>query len=308
MGSRPQIRKPEAERKEFYCTMCGHKYTVQKGNFYYSQSPLYAGNNKYMSICRKCVDALFEHYKEVLGDEEEATKRTCCKLDIYFSHDVYEMTHKTNETMSRMAAMIAKTNLRQNSDKTFDDTLDETKTDIIMNEEDIADVKENSSIKVTQTAINRWGLGFSPEEYSFCENLYKMFKLANPRADGVQETFIKDLVTTKVLQNRAFKENNADNYAKYSKIYQDTLKVSKLKMTDEDEQNVNDETVCWGNFVKDVEQYTPADLYLNKKLFDDADQIKEYFKRFIVRPFKNFFTGSKDMDEEFSILPGDDDA
>jgi len=308
LGTRPQIRKPAIERHEFYCTMCGKKYTVQKGNFYYSQSPLYAGNNKYMSVCRHCVDALFEHYKEVLGDEEEATKRTCCKLDMYFSHEIYESTNKTNESMSRMASMVSRSNIRQHASKNFDDTLDEARTDVLLTESDVAEAQENGEVKITQTAIKRWGLGFSPEEYAFCENLYKMFKLANPRADGVAEVFIKDLVVTKVLQTRAFKANDAENYAKYSKIFQDTLKASKLKMTEEDEQNLNDEEVCWGNFIKDVEQYTPADLYLNKKIFEDVDEIKEYFKRFIIRPFKNFFTGSKDMDEEFSILPGDDDA
>ena len=90
MGSRPQLRDDKELRHEFHCTMCGKKYTVQKGNFYYSQSPLYAGNEQYMSICKRCVDNLFEDYKEGLGDEEEAVKRTCCKLDMYYSHDIYE--------------------------------------------------------------------------------------------------------------------------------------------------------------------------------------------------------------------------
>lgn len=287
---------------------CGKRYTKQQGNFYKSQSPLHKGNNGYLPSCRNCLDHLLQHYVEVLGDEKQALQRVCQKFDIYYSDDIYAASDKTSQDYTRMAAYASKSALRQYSNKNYDDTIDENTTDILLTEADVTEAQETNEVRITQAAIKRWGLGFSPEEYSFCENMYKMFKLANPRADGVQETFIKDLVTTKVLQNRAFKNNDADDYAKYSKLYQDTLKSSKLKMTDEDERNMNDETVCWGNFVRDVEQYTPADLYMNKKLFDDVDDIKEYFKRFIVRPFKNFFTGSKEMDEEFSILPGDNDG
>ena len=57
-----------------------------------------------------------------------------------------------------------------------------------------------------------------------------------------------------------------------------------------------------------IEKCTPADLYLRPKLFKDMDSAGEYYKRFVTRPFKNFFTGSRDQDPEFSVSIGDEDG
>lgn len=298
-------QKSKQTVKETYkCACCGHKFSQQSGNFFASQSPLYAGNNNYMPICRECLNSIYTKYCDKM-DEKQAVKRICQKFDIYFSESIYQTTEKSDIKGSRISAYVKNSNLRQYSGKTYDDTILDEQS-IINNQDDLNDANDNGE-QISRTAIKRWGMGYSPDEYKYAEELYKTFKAGNPNADGVQETYIKDLVTTKILQNRAFQEKNADDYTKYMKAYQDTFKNSKLKINSGDGSNLNDENVCWGNWVKDVENYTPAELYQDKKLFDDVDGIKEYFKRFIVRPFKNFFTGSSEMDPEYSILPGDED-
>ena len=294
----------QAFPERYKCTCCGKVFSKQIGHFFASQSPLYAGNNNYLPICRECLTTIYDEYCKTM-DEKQAVKRICQKFDIYFSGDIYQATEKSDIKGSRISAYVKNSNLRQYAGKTYDNTIVDEQS-IISSQDDLSDASENGE-QISRLAIKRWGLGYSPEEYKFAEDLYKTFKTGNPNADGVQETYIKDLVTTKVLQNRAFKDNNADDYSKYTKLYQDTFKNSKLKINSGDGNNLNDENVCWGNWVKDVENYTPAELYQDKKLFDDVDGIKEYFKRFIVRPFKNFFTGSSEMDSEYSILPGDED-
>ena len=63
----------------------------------------------------------------------------------------------------------------------------------------------------------------------------------------------------------------------------------------------------WGTLIQTIENYTPAEVYKDKKLFRDHDKIEEYFQRYIVRPFRNFFTGSNELDPEHSIKDGEDE-
>ena len=271
MGSRPQIRKPEVERKEFYCTMCGHKYTVQKGNFYYSQSPLYAGNNKYMPICRKCVDALFEHYKETLGDEEEATKRTCSKLDMYFSHKVYEMTNKTNETMSRMASMVGKANIRQHSSKTFDDTLDEARTDAIESIDDAKDVEKNGGIKIANKTIKFFGLGYTPEEYQELQTEYDDWTSRHECNTKVQEEVFKNLCIASLNIRKA--QQNGGKVSDAMRTFQDLLGTANLKPVQNSAVGQLDET-SFGVLINKFENEDP--IPEPEEEWKDVDGIVRY--------------------------------
>lgn len=106
-------KKPASSngRTEFYCAMCGKKYTKLTGNFYRSSSPLHAGNDGFLPVCRSCVEELFELYVDELGSEMEATKRLCQKFDWYFSKRIYDATEKSSASFSRMSSYVSKMSL-----------------------------------------------------------------------------------------------------------------------------------------------------------------------------------------------------
>ena len=56
-----------------------------------------------------------------------------------------------------------------------------------------------------------------------------------------------------------------------------------------------------GVLYRDIEQFTPAEFYKDKKLYKDFDYLKEYIERFMKRPLKNLLTGSKELDKEFNL-------
>ena len=143
-------KKPASSngRTEFYCTMCGKKYTKLTGNFYRSQSPIHVGNDGFIPVCRSCVEELFELYTDELGSEMEATKRLCQKFDWYFSKRIYDATEKSSASFSRMSSYVSKMSLRCYQGKTYDDTIRDEETVI----NDVEDLKNNSSeIKIKQT-------------------------------------------------------------------------------------------------------------------------------------------------------------
>ena len=62
-----EIRPIEPVVEDWYkCCTCGKKYKKQSGNFSYSQSPLYKGNNSFLPICNNCLENLVDQYTILL--------------------------------------------------------------------------------------------------------------------------------------------------------------------------------------------------------------------------------------------------
>ena len=251
--------------------MCGKKYTVQKGNFYYSQSPLYSGNGKYTSICRKCIDSLFEHYKEVLGDEEEAVKRVCCKLDMYYSHELYESTNKTTETMSRMASMVGRLNIRQHASKTWDDTLDEMRPDAIDTFDDAKEVAKNGGIKISNKTIKFFGLGYEPEEYQELQADYDDWTSRHECVTKSQEEVFKNLCIASLNIRKA--QQKGGKVSEAMRTFQDLLGTANIKPVQNSAIGQLDET-SFGVLINKFENEDP--IPEPEEEWKDVDGIVRY--------------------------------
>lgn len=167
--------------------------------------------------------------------------------------------------------------------------------------------KENSSdnneVSVTKVAVERWGMGFNPEEVSILEDHYKMLKKQNPNCDSNQEIFIKDLCYIKLQQLQSMKVKSTDDFGKLTKLYRDTFKQAGLKTIQEIDSS-SEETL--GVTLAVISQYTPEEYYKDKKLYKDFDGLGSYFSRFIKRPLKNLMVGSKERDPEYNVDDSDD--
>jgi hypothetical protein len=67
----------------------------------------------------------------------------------------------------------------------------------------------------------------------------------------------------------------------------------------------------FGNWVKEIEQFRPAEFFKDKNMYKDVDNVEEYADRHITRPLKNFITGSRDfgvdaLDEIDDLDDGDE--
>ena len=291
----------------YRCTMCGRFYKTQFNHFYKTRSPLYDGNHGYTCVCKECVNNYYYHLIDVFdGDTAKAVEGICSAFDIYFSEEICSQI--TERSTSASAPVFAKYLSKVFTMSTKDGPIIYSTTIGQRDGKGVQDVEKNEAEKTEaelelQRSTERWGPGFETDEYPQLDSHYKFLKKLINDDDAVQETYIRDLCVTKVLQNRAVKTNDSEAYAKFTKLYQDSLKNANLKP--KEELDSDNDTMCWGIVTQRIEEHTPAEIY-KTKLFDDYDDIKSYFNRFIVRPFKNFFTGSNEMDEEFSIKVGDE--
>ncbi len=271
-----------------------------------SQSELYAGWAYHLPICRKCLDQMFNHYTEAYGnDEDAAIRRICEKYDIYYSVSLLSASRKITKNRSRIHTYISKSNLTQYAGKTFDTTLDEERKNTISSIEDYDQKRANGEVSITKITLKRWGIGvFEDCDYAVLEEHYKMLKENNPNADNNQEIFIKSLCHLNMLMIKALKDKDLDGYTKANGEYAKTFKQAGLK-TIEEKDNSNNE--CVGVTLATISQFTPEEFYKDKSLFEDNDNIGDYYDRHVRRPMQNLKFDQDVRDIEYFVPEGETD-
>lgn len=202
-SSKPKKTVADDDRKDFYCCRCGRHHTKQKTNYPASQSPLYKGNGGYLPICNNCIDALFEHYKEVLNDDRAAMRRICLKFDIYWCEDIYKMVCNGSTNSSRMRSYISKTNLYAYIGKSFDDTMDEQNDTDRRVVRSIPEDEDDDAVGIDTEIIEFWGTGFEPDFYLELDRKYKYWTkdLKTPPDKG-EEAIYKQVCILEATINR----------------------------------------------------------------------------------------------------------
>ena len=173
--------------------MCGKRFSRQKDNFSYSQSPYFKGNNSYLPICKSCIDSVTEQYAENLGSQDEAIKRTALHWDMYVSDSLLSSTKKIDADRSRVSCYIKDCNLNQNAGKTYDTYLDEQQSSAINSIEEFEELKNDKSFKITSSTIKFFGLGFSESEYEWLLTQYKDWTARHECKTKAQEELFKNI-------------------------------------------------------------------------------------------------------------------
>ena len=298
------IKPIEPIEEDYYkCCSCGKKYKKQSGNFSFSQSPMFKGNNSYLPICNNCLESLVEQYTELLGSQNEAIKRVCLHWDIYVSDSLLNSTKKIDANRSRIKCYVKNCNLHPNCGKTYDTYLREMNDGIIQNAQQLEEMKADGQTGITKVMFERWGQ-MSSDDIVALEDHYKMLKKHNPNCDNNQEIFIKDLCYTKILQMKSFRDSNSADFEKYTKLYRDTFKQAGLKTVQEDDGS-NENPL--GVNAAIISQYTPEEFYKDKQLYMDFDGLGDYFERHVLRPLRNLEYNDNKRDFEFNIGDGDED-
>lgn len=66
----------------YRCTRCGFTTTSELSKFATVYSQLYAKNNYKLSVCKDCLDELYEKvYRPKIGNDEDTVRRLCMKFD-----------------------------------------------------------------------------------------------------------------------------------------------------------------------------------------------------------------------------------
>ena len=284
--------------KRYRCCRCG-ELLEEEGNFYKVASPLYEALG-HLPICKTCFENQFLYFRDMHGNNEKALKRMCMLFDIYYDDTLYNTVKNTGSKM--IGNYIKKLNMVSFKTKTFDNSILNGFEFNVLTEEELEELKTKEK-RVKQVDINKWGMGFTADDYDVLNSHYKYLKTANPNCDSNQEIFINDLCYTKMMQQRAVRDGKVDDYNKLTESYRKSFQQAGLKTV---QDNTTSEDFGFAVNGEIIERTSPAEFYKNQKLYKDYDGLGDYINRMFLRPLKNLMTGSKDEDPEFRVKDEDE--
>lgn len=295
--------------EEYRCTCCGHKFKRQERNFNRSKSPIYKGNNGYLSICQNCVAELYEQYVKFYdNDEDAAAERICQITDMYFDPEVWAMSRKISESRNgrsrnRISTYVSKLNLNQvDGCTTYSDTLVKRWEADVENASTVAEVEQNNDIAVPMDVVRRFGTGFSEGDYDSMQYEYQDWvrRYGEP-IDKRQEELYVSICYMKLNQQKLLQKGDA-NIGAAANSYRSQIEAATTEIEDRIKKAEADKQLSpLGEMIRDIEEFCPAEYYRDKKLYVDFDHLREYIDRFMTRPLRNLLTGSKELDKEFSL-------
>lgn len=220
---RPAVRPSHVLK----CTCCGTEYSKATSFYVAPNTPLYRNNGGRMTVCRGCIDTMFDEYKELYG-EEDAIRRICMKFDVYYSPTLVESSREKQGSRTRMSAYFSLCNLSSCIGKTYDTTIREENDLAVQSYNDLEAQRDDSKFIVTKDHIHDWGLNFSASEYEFLENEYQDWRAKCVINGKSKEMLVRDLCILKLQQNKAILDNKIDVYTKLTDTFQKTLDRAQL--------------------------------------------------------------------------------
>ena len=274
------------------CTCCGTSKSTVTG-YYISYSPLYASNDKKMTMCKDCVIDIYERYVDFYGDETKALYRLSLLVDGYFSLALVDIlmaqAKKTNTSLVRVYFQKAnslpqfkgKTSMDSEHISLEDGTLYLTNEPI--QQEEVQEIEDDFII--TSEIIRRWGRGLPKDDYSFLEEKYQELIAVYDHRNPVQRMLYQNISRTQLEAEKARRNGNPAMYEKMMSTLSKLMGDGNIKPVQENA--VSDDEASFGLFIKKIESEEPIPEPLDE--FQDVDGFRKYIDEWFVKPFARIF-------------------
>lgn len=198
------------------CYRCGQQFGKTKGNFQACSSEMYKGGG-FLPFCKTCVDAMYNSCLAKCGDEKDAVRHMCRKLDLYWDEKVYNRSDSGKAVcLTPIAKYISKLNgSSSHIGKSYDTTLSNEgalwifSKDGGFKEEDTEEVEEIEETESdlpepTDEMLEFWGLGYDKEMYFSLEQrrIYWMKKMGVTELDIGAEAILRQICALELDINR----------------------------------------------------------------------------------------------------------
>lgn len=203
----------KSTKAKIRCFYCGKEYV--ETNYYNSLSDFFKSIGK-IPYCKHCIENFYQRYYKkyyeegCMNAEQEAVKRVCMALNIYYSANAYnramESAKKQEMNISPMSAYMRIVQLRQYSKKSYDNTIEELAAEereyaLSMSRSNVGENGEdNESRKIDERTINFFGVGFQDDDYIFLQREYDDWTARHECKTKAQEEVFKDICFNR-LQN-----------------------------------------------------------------------------------------------------------
>lgn len=305
------MTKVKLKRDEIFCTKCGNIKKVNGNNFYKSYSPQHEATGM-VNVCKPCVIELFEEFLNDRLNHRNAVIALCKRLDKPFIDEVYMDTkdkYVTNSSfIGNFFRLIHMKQWRKQGIFVFDDSIyDENNT---KNSSGLNNTFQHmDNFKLTDEIIDKWGSGYSEEEYYYFEKKWK--KLINNY--GEKTSFhIEGLITYirfRVKEELATAQGNVKEAKEWANMAKDSATAAKINVSQLSKSDISGGVDLLPQLFEAVESKVGIISImpeLKEQPYDDADliiwAIVNYIRRLEDKPrvdYKDIWMFYDQMLEEF---------
>lgn len=259
---------------------------VIETEFYNSWSKFSDGKVPY---CKKCLQKIFEYYKNETNSEKTAAYFTLIKIDTPLIEEIFDSVVNKKGSFNLSTYMTE----LQKRDSNKDIWQDFSGTDVEL--KDISEVKTIAERKKELESLEKkWGIQDCIEDYDFLEETFNRYtnniKFVNPQQEDLYKDLCRDrLLLRKINDNRYGGEETID---KVQNRISKTMSTLKLDLFEKQVEKSDIEKILEKQ-IWEIENTEPAEV-VDKNEYKDFLNIESDWGNHILRAIRNLLTGSKD--------------
>ena len=259
---------------------------VIETEFYNSWSNFSDGKVPY---CKKCLQKIFEYYKNETNSEKTAAYFTLMKIDTPLIEEIFDSVVNKKGSFNLSTYMTE----LQKRDSNKEIWQDFSGTDVEL--KDISEVKTIAERKKEINALEKkWGIQDCIEDYDFLEETFNRYtnniKFVNPQQEDLYKDLCRDrLLLRKINDNRYGGEETID---KVQNRIGKTMSTLKLDLFEKQAEKSDIEKILEKQ-IWEIENTEPAEV-VDKNEYKDFLNIESDWGNHILRAIRNLLTGSKD--------------
>jgi len=286
------VRQPKVVSGEGYCRICKKILPASK---FYEATNLMIDQNGLLSVCRDHCNELYDSYYSIHNNVDIALKLTCRDLDVRYSAEALKQAQSHLESLFAKGKKADKLfgyyksklgSTQKSSEKLESFRFKDSEFESMVTEEIVEDIDDD--------LLLFWGKGFeSIDDYIFLEMELSNWKQTHKCDNQAEVTLLKE-ICIKILNIRN-KRAIGENVSQDVKELQDLFKTASVDPAKANQASAGKSHDCYGLWVKDIEQFRPAEWYEQQDKYKDMDGFIPYIKNYIVRPIENFITGIRNF-------------
>jgi len=287
-----------------YCRKCT-KHLPAK-SFYEATDAGLVDTNLLQSVCKNCMQDLYDKFYDETKSIEKALHKMCTTFNIKFSNEAVSATlahintllesgKNVNAVFGIYKTKILATQKSMDKNSLADMTYEDVGTIFVDSKIDI------NEIPIPQDVMDFWGENTEREDIEFLENEYKNFKNTHSAVTYAEKTLLKRVCYTLLDIKTARAIPGGGSTEKLVKELQELMKNLAISPNAAKEAAGDDSDQTFGLWIQEIEKEEPAQWLKSDNRYDlyaDVGNTEEYFRKYILRPLKNFITGSRDFNVE----------
>lgn len=306
--------KTGVEVERIYCRRCMQEKTPKH---FWAAVDLEIDKNGYFSVCSDCVNEMFDNMISAGVSIEVAVLKLCRQLNVKYDETAIESAKKQMETYREAGKtippffsiykikLVSTLNSRFDKKEIGDLTYQEV-TVINVSGKDSVSLDNYDPNEIEEEVILFWGSGYEKEDYAWLEAMLDGWKKTHKSDTMSEQVLLREIVLKQFEIEEA--RNGKKSTTSLLKDLQDLMKTASVDPSKANQAGGGKSNDTFSSFIKMIEENKPAEYYKDKGLFEDFDNIgKKYFEPYVVRPMKNFITGSRDFSLEDSNEEEDDE-